>query len=416
MPADEHGQGKALFVPFVVPGERVEATVIEEKPGFARARLEKVLEPSPRRVASGCPYYYECGGCQYQHVGYESQLEFKSEILRETMRRTAKLQIDAITTHASPPWNYRNRTRMQVRPAPQFAIGYNRFNSHELLPVRECPISSPLINRVLTAIWTLGEAANIPADAREIEFFANAEDNELIVSVIFEREPTRRILRAVAEFARALREQVPAVAGVAITTSRTPHGTSALSGHEFRGWGCQALTYRTATANYRVSAGSFFQTNRFLVNEMLSVVTSGRAGKAALDLYAGTGLFALPLAKSFEKVVAVESAASSFADLEVNGPPNLKARRSRAEEFAVSERQKFDYLVVDPPRGGLGERATRRLAAMKPAAITYVSCDPATLARDLRVLMSAGYVIRAAHLIDLFPQTFHIESILHLSL
>ncbi|HEX4769731.1 MAG TPA: TRAM domain-containing protein, partial [Bryobacteraceae bacterium] len=151
LPADESGRGKTAFLPFVLAGEKVEASIIEQKAGFVRAQAEKVIEASPERVVPPCPYFGTCGGCHYQHAAYEHQLESKREILRETLRRTAKLELSTeIQVHASLPWNYRNRSRLQVQTTP-FQAGYFKMRSHELLPVQECPISSPLINRGIKA-------------------------------------------------------------------------------------------------------------------------------------------------------------------------------------------------------------------------------------------------------------------------
>lgn len=419
LPADERGKGKAAFVPFVIPGERVDATTVEEKAGFARARLDQVLEASPRRIQPGCPYFYQCGGCQYQHIEYDDQLRYKTEILRETLRRIAKVDVDDIVPHPSPPWNYRNRARMRAQTKPEFAIGYNRFGSDELLPVRECPISSPLINHVLSAVWRQGEAGNVPSGTLEMEFFANADDSELLLEVILDAKQGKRNLPALAEFARALRAEAPAVIGVPGIAKRPGADTKRLgtTGEAIRGLGCTAVAYRTAAANYHVSAGSFFQTNRYLIDEMVALTTAGRRGASALDLYAGTGLFTLPLAENFRRVTAVEAAPLSFADLERNAPGNIAARQTMVEDFLSGSARdgKYDYVVLDPPRGGLGEKAAHALAELKAPEITYASCDPATLARDVRVLLGAGYVVRGAHLLDMFPQTFHIESIVHLS-
>jgi 23S rRNA (uracil1939-C5)-methyltransferase len=157
LPADEHGPGKAVFVPFVLPGEEVEASVLQGRSGFVRASLDRVLVPSADRVEPGCPYFGRCGGCHYQHIDYAAQLRHKAEILRETLRRTAKLDLQQdIVLHSSEPWGYRNRTRMHVHHQPQFALGYFRHNSHALLPVESCPISSPLINQAIAAVWTAG--------------------------------------------------------------------------------------------------------------------------------------------------------------------------------------------------------------------------------------------------------------------
>ena len=171
-----------MFLPFVIPGETVDATVTESRSGFARARLDSVLTPSPDRVVPQCPYFGRCGGCQYQHIDYPAQLRFKSEILRETLRRTAKLELEQeIQVHASEPWNYRNRTRVRLQHDPAFALGYFETNSHKLLAIESCPISSPLINQAITAVWALGRARKVPATVHGMQFFANHDDTQLLV-------------------------------------------------------------------------------------------------------------------------------------------------------------------------------------------------------------------------------------------
>jgi 23S rRNA (uracil1939-C5)-methyltransferase len=420
LPPDERGQGKAVFVPFVLPGERVEVTLSDVKPGFARARLNRLLEPAPGRVEPRCPYFGQCGGCQYQHAAYEQQLQLKSEILRETLRRIAKLEFDQeIRPHPSPPWNYRNRTRLRIRTEPEFAIGYNRFQSHALLPVRECPISSMLIHRALGAMWKLGEAGGVPGSVAEVEFFANAEDTELLLEVTLAAH-SAPALAELGQFAGELRQELPAVVGVVPFQSAANATVVRVDVPEklASDFGSDTLLYHAAHWNYRVSAGSFFQTNRFLVDEMVRLVSEGRTGGFALDLYAGVGLFSLPLSQNFRQVAAVESAPFSFHDLKANVPSNVTPYRVDVDKFLaqVPPETHFDYVVVDPPRGGLGEKVALRAAKLKVPQITYVSCDPATLARDLRVLMQAGYRIREMHLLDFFPQTFHIETAVLLAL
>ena len=184
LPADDKGRGKAVFVPVVLAAEEIEAALTEQKSGFARAKANAILEPSPHRIQPGCQYFERCGGCHYQHASYEHQLEIKKEILRESLRRTAKLELPGeIEVHPSPPWNYRNRSRLQVQTKPAFAAGYFKLASHELLAVEECPISSPLINRGITSLWQSGRTDKIPEGVREVEFFANADDTQLLVEV-----------------------------------------------------------------------------------------------------------------------------------------------------------------------------------------------------------------------------------------
>jgi 23S rRNA (uracil1939-C5)-methyltransferase len=174
--------------------------------------------------------------------------------------------------------------------------------------------------------------------------------------------------------------------------------------------------YRTKRAGYRVSTGAFFQTNRFLIDELADIVVGGASGQTALDLYAGVGLFSVPLKQSFAQVIAVEASQTSYADLRQNAGQEVKAvRATTAQYLDQASGIHPDLVVTDPPRGGLGENVVRSLARLGAPRIAYVSCDPSTLARDLRTLLILGYRIEGAHLIDLFPQTYHIESVFHLA-
>lgn len=404
------GRGKTVLLPFVLEGEQIVANATEEKRGFMRAMPEKIITASPHRVEPGCPYFTRCGGCHYQHSSYEHQLAMKSAILRETLLRTAKIDWQGeISIHPSPPWNYRNRTRMKVQSGP-FAIGYYRFGSHALLPVEQCPISSALINRALASIWELGRKARLAA-ITEIEFLINAEDSSLLMEVSIPRADANDA--ELEQMAQGICAAVPEVAGVIFFAVEHDGSVRPVSA-----FGDQELSYSAAGNSYRVSAGSFFQTNRFMVDEMVKLVTSERKGELALDLYAGVGLFSAALAKTFARVASVESAPGSFSDLEHNLPKSASSHQVSAEGFLAkipAALRKPDYVVVDPPRAGLGDKTANLLAKLQAGQLTYVSCDPATLARDLKILTSGGYRIDAIHLLDLFPQTFHIESAVFLS-
>lgn len=411
-------RGKTVFVPFVLKDEQVEAEITEEKSGFARARAETIISASPFRVAPPCPYFLQCGGCHYQHASYEHQLEIKTAILRETLLRTGKVDWqNEILVHPSPPWNYRNRTQMKVRHDP-FAIGYYKFNSHVLLPVEQCPISSPLINKAIAAIWQLGRSDKIPKALIEIEFFANAKDQELMLKIDLHQYsmPAQEEWQS---FAAALLELVTEIAGISLFTTQAdgPRIQRKPPKELLSLFGLSELVYGAAFSDYRVSAGSFFQTNRFMTDTLVKLVTKNRSGKFALDLYAGVGLFSKALAKPFPQVSAVESAALSYSDLKNNCPLNATTYNLTTEQFlaSVPRGTYFDYIVADPPRAGLGEKVTRQIAQLAPAQMTYVSCDPATLARDLKVLLASGYRISKIHLVDLFPQTYHIETVIELA-
>ena len=422
LPADNRGRGKAVFVPFVLAGEEIDAALTEEKPGFARAHAAAIMEPSPYRIQPPCPHFGRCGGCHYQHATYEHQLEIKKDILRENLRRIAKLELNCeIQVHPSPPWNYRNRSRLQVRTRPDFAAGYFKFASHALLPVEECPISSPLINRAIATLWQAGRAGKAVEGVREVEFFANGDDSRILVELLCAPEARRAAVRAWAE---ELCASMPEISGVA--AFREPQkGVQ----EPLVAVGSSELTYQTKSAAYRVSAGAFFQTNRFLVDDLVDIVTRSRSGELALDLYAGVGLFSRALAGSIRHIVSVESSQTATSDLKYNLPLNAEVFHTTTDQYLAQRGDngragngavlpqllhKPDLVVVDPPRGGLGDRVARLLAEVDAPRVTYVSCDPATLSRDLVPLQAAGYRVEEVHLVDLFPQTYHLESVLHL--
>jgi 23S rRNA (uracil1939-C5)-methyltransferase len=425
---DPRGRGKTVFVPFVLADEKIEASLTEQKSGFARAKADSIVAPSPHRVPPPCPHFTRCGGCHYQHTTYEHQLEIKKEILRESLRRTAKLELPFdIEVHPSPPWNYRNRSRLQVRTKPTFATGYFKKASHDLLPVEECPISSALINRGIASLWQNGRAGKVPDGVREVEFFANADDTQLLIEVSCAREARRAAIRTWAEEFRAA---MPEIAGVVAFREPNPGDRKAGAQEVLVTAGADHLTYQTQRAAYRVSAGSFFQTNRHLTDELVKIVTAGQSGKLALDLYAGAGLFSTALAGDFHHIVSVESSQTSSADLAYNRSSNGEAVQATTEQYLARAENtgrvgkgsvlphrfnKPDLAVVDPPRSGLGERVARLLASLGAPRVVYVSCDPATLARDLVPLLAAGYRVEQVHIVDLFPQTYHLESVVHLA-
>jgi 23S rRNA (uracil1939-C5)-methyltransferase len=413
LPADERGPGKTAFVPFVLESERIEAAIEQQKPGFARARAERILTPSPQRITPLCPYFQSCGGCHYQHSSYEHQLEIKAAILKETLRRIAKIDLPKeLAIHASPPWKYRNRTRLRVQTGPDFAIGYYKFNSHELLKVEECPISSPLINRALAAFWQLGREGRFPADVQEIECFSKADDSEILVGCYCVRGMPKQIAEG---FGESLTNTLPEMIGMVFFPAHDKDSSTARV-EPIHVIGKSSLIYKARISSYRVSAGSFFQVNRFLTDELVGIVTDSTKGRTVVDLYAGVGLFSSILNRRFERVIAIESSAISHSDLVYNSPSNVKAVRSTVERYLhnISGKLKPDLVIVDPPRSGLGEKVVSASISLQSPQITYVSCNPATLARDMRALTNSGYKIENAHLIDLFPQTYHLESVFHL--
>ena len=249
--------------------------------------------------------------------------------------------------------------------------------------------------------------------------FADADDAKLLAG-FYQSTGGSRPEASLESFVSQLQGNLPEVETIAIFGERRHHhkGQASEDAKPQILAGPGSLRYSVAGQVYEVSAGAFFQSNRHLIPDLVGIVTGGRKGNVALDLYAGGGLFSLPLAAQFQRVVAVEYSPASFRDLRRNLPPHAKAVRSTAEAYLQEAGKKLrpELIVVDPPRTGLGAKVARSLADCHAPRITYVSCDPATLARDLVVLTGSGYCVEQAHLVDLFPQTYHLETVLQLAL
>jgi 23S rRNA (uracil1939-C5)-methyltransferase len=374
--------GRVVFVPFVLPAERVAVATVDQKPGLLRTKLIEVLEPSAARVPAPCLYFGRCGGCHYQHAAYETQLALKRGILAETLRRVGKLEPpQEIHVIGSEPWQYRNRAQFRIRGNE---LGYLEARSNRLCPIDQCPISSPRINQAIGSLREMLRDPRWPRFLGSLEIFTN--ETELQLNVLESDRPVAR------RFFEWCTEAMPdMVAG--------------------------PLNYSAAGSLYRVSGGSFFQVNRYLIDSTVDASLENAQGQSALDLYAGVGLFSIPLAQRCEKVTAVESGASAARDLQFNverAGVKVELAQTNVESFLADWTDTPDFVLADPPRAGLGKAVVSHLARLGPPRLTIVACDPATLARDLAGLIAAGYRIEKLTMIDLFPQTFHIEAVAHL--
>ena len=397
-------EGKAIFVPLVLPGEKARVRITEDKRGYATAEAEETVSASPQRVTPACRHFGVCGGCNYQHADYPTQLAFKQAILRETLDRAAVAVPEEITTLSAAPLAYRNRIRLAFDAAGN--PGYRGRRSHSVIPIGECPIAAPLL---LQAAQAAAEVARQFAPAfrpTEIALFCNADEPQLLASVFTASAKKVRF----DEFAQALAEQVPALVGAELVLE----GRASEQPRTVAPWGALSLIYRAAGFDYRVDRGAFFQVNRWLIDAFVERVTAGRHGALAWDLYAGVGLFARRLTTSFARVVAVESAPSSTQALAANlkHTTGIPVRATTLDFLRRKPQgQRPDLIVMDPPRTGLGPEVCALLAEISAPALVYVSCDPATLARDLRALTGSGYSVQSIALADLFPQTFHLETV-----
>jgi len=401
-----------VLVPSALPAERVEIELEPMKRGVRRAKLVQIIEPSPHRIKAECPYFLECGGCQHQQVNYEKQLDWKKDILTDSLERIGKLKIELpIKVVAAEPWAYRNRIRLHSeRAGDAFKIGFQKAASNELAFVGNCAISSPSLQEIIRTLSSEGVSHLFPEGTAEIELFDPNSGREFLATIVSDSPAPR-------DFGEAWKSVFPECKSVGWIHKNSNRQRGA---HSALVWGDGGVTVRVGEYRYRVSHESFFQTNRYLLEQMIQTLLDEKSGDRVLDLFAGVGFFTVPLARRFKHVIAVESHHSSSLDLKINAgvaPSQIHAYPETVESFLASRpsRQPWDLLVADPPRHGLSKPVRERIIALQPRSIAYVSCDPTTLARDLAAFNSASYGIESIHLIDLFPQTFHVETIVHLS-
>lgn len=399
-------EGKATFVPLTLPGEQARVRIVEEKPGYALAEPEQIVTEANERVMPSCCHFGVCGGCHYQHSNYATQLVFKQAILRETLERGGVIAPETIDVLAGNEWQYRNRIRLALDHRGR--VGYRARRSHDLVPVSECPIASPLLVRAALSGAELLRGIKPGIRPTEISLFCNAEETKLLASIFVRDSATRGFDQYFGEW----KKRIPALIGVELVEE----GRAGKPARAIAQSGEASLTYRAGDLNYRVDHGAFFQVNRWLIDTLIDRVTRSRRGGLAWDLFAGVGLFARRLAENFRHVTAVETAPAAVAALAHNldGTAGTCVKAETLAFLKAHRTAKPDLIVLDPPRVGLGAETTSLLAEVGAPAIVYVSCDPATLARDLRALIDAGYALNSVALADLFPQTFHLESVVEL--
>ncbi|MBI4470091.1 MAG: class I SAM-dependent RNA methyltransferase [Acidobacteria bacterium] len=362
-------QGRAVFVPFAAPGDRLRVRPAEDKKDYLRAELVEILAPGPSRRLAPCPHAGTCGGCQLQHINYEAQLQAKAGFIRESLQRLGGVESPAgFQMVGSPEWGYRIRTQFHVdsfsgRPR----VGYYRSGSHEICEVSHCPLLVDGLNECLRHIATLPPESL--QGLHEIDAVAGADDTWASGLPPAERHPS-------------------------------------------------SIAMNVGPWSFEAVPGGFFQSNRFLLERMIVTAMADHRGRDALDLFCGAGFFTLPLTERFETVRGVEENAGAIRQARRHAALNRAGRCqfevARVQDWvrsAVRRRPHYDLILVDPPRTGLSRDITRGLGLLVPDRIVYVSCNPATFARDVARLKLEGFGLTALTGIDLFPQTFHVEVI-----
>jgi len=366
-----HADGKTVFVSLAAPGDRVRVRVDREQGNVLFTSIQEIITPSPVRIEPPCPYFGRCGGCDFQQLTYEAQLTAKSEMIRDCLHRIARLEnVPDIVVMPSPSdWRYRMRTMWQI-DQDERAIGYYERGSRRVCDVVDCAVLRPELQAKLEEVRAT-DWSQFPPDLKHLDVVAGED-------------------------------------GVSFAPAFANFETHELS-----------LSIRGEV--YRYNAEAFFQINPSLLAPLIEFALGDASGESALDLYSGVGLFTLPLSRQFQKVTAVEAnpTAVRFARRNLQAAGSNSARvitASVVDWFRSAPTHKVDFILLDPPRAGAESAVIKGILDLQPLEISYVSCDPATLARDLRKLMAGGYTIRSIRGFDLFPQTHHVETVVRLIL
>jgi len=382
--------GRAVFVPFGLPGERVRSRLTEEKRGFARGELMEILDASPQRIIPRCKHFGVCGGCHYQNLPYEEQLKAKKEILRDQLTRIGRIENPPVQEIiASPnPWNYRNHVQFHLTEEGKLGyVGAGTSFAQGIIPITECHLPEESID----SFWPQLEFE--PDTTIERVSLRTGKDDDLMLILESDSPETPELeIEAEISVAHVFEENVVVIAG-------NDHMVIPVLGRGFR-----------------VSAASFFQVNTAPAEKMVQHLVDCLAVSSSttlLDVYCGVGLFSAFLATNCGRVIGIESSPSACEDFSfnLNEFDRVELYEGLAEEVIPYLKAKPDIVLVDPPRAGLDKQVVDGILKLRPQIIAYVSCDPSTLARDSKRLMEGGYKLKQITPFDLFPQTYHIESI-----
>ena len=413
--------GLTVFLPDAAPGDRVRARVTEVRPRFARAVVTDVLEPSSERVAYDCPVADVCGGCQWQHVSSAGQLAAKERAVRDALERIGGWDSPDVRPILPSPrqWRYRNKARYGVAYADgAVRAGYNARRTHELVPISTCPLNMEGVDRALAgAVRALGDGSSYADLANSVTALVARESagtGEIALRLVMSRNVRAREFAE--ELASELACEFAGLAGVTVVSSRR-----GASGRDRTVWGGESVTEHVGPWRYHVSAASFFQVNPYATPTLVDLVTDGAGlggGETGdvdvVDAYGGAGLFSVALARQAGSVALVERDRSAVSDarrsLSESGMDNVTVHERPVEGIADLG-LRADVIVCDPPRQGAGREAIDAMETLSAGRFVYVACDPATLARDSAMLRKHGWDLVAAQPLDMFPQTYHVETV-----
>jgi len=397
-------EGQAVFIPYAIPGETVEVEIRERKKNYLRAQLVDVVSASPDRVKPPCPHYYQCGGCTYQHMNYSRQLQLKQQVVQDNLIRIGKLEAEVEPVAGMDnPWRYRNKVEWHISKRDHYYLmGYYAQDSHELLPIETCLLISPEMEALSRHVREHLNDLSLPDQCR-VTVRQSSANGELML--VFEGTGTGEAdVQALADY--------PGLGSIyCVDREQIIHKC-----------GRASLSEQLAGIDYEISPLAFFQVNHQQAELLVDVVQQfAQVGPAdtVLEGYCGIGSLTLPLARKAGRIIGVESYKAAVQDAREN------ARRNRIDncEFIAGACEKvipeleerFDVVVLDPPRAGLKKEVIEAVLKSAPQRIIYVSCNPGTLARDLKIFCRDGYAVKKVQPIDMFPQTFHVECVVLMS-
>ncbi len=407
--------GRVIFVPYTAPGDRIEAEVAEARHDFLRGDLRRVLTGSSIRAAPPCPYFGTCGGCQWQHLTGAAQLGWKAEVLKELLLRVGKLSEIPVAAPLAPigPWEYRARAQLKVTLRERPRIGFHQRATNRVVDIERCPLLDPRLNGLLHALRALRHPTlpQLFPGLREVWLCCGTGTGEMLVS-LFAHTRDRATLRLLYH---RLRTEAPGLQGVVLLEGDSRQQPRLVDRH-----GRGAIMEQVGPHRFRIDATAFFQVSGLAAETLTALVLelaalTGR--ERILDLYCGVGTFTLPLASRASEVVGVEghpaAAADAVFNLRGSGCMNGRILHAQVEQALPSllAEGPWDLVVLDPPRQGSSRRTLEALGRARVARLLYISCDPSTLARDLGILVRAGYGCLILRPVDLFPQTFHLETV-----
>lgn len=405
-------QGFKIFVTGALPSEQIRAQIYERHKSYARANLLEVLTPSSSRKEPSCPYFAKCGGCQLMHLDYSEQLKSKTERVKDALQRIGKLEnIHVEPCIASPlPLAYRNKIQLPV--ASDHTLGLYAFNTHDIIAVDACQIHSELGEKALAAIRPL--LKKFSAELKHLLIKSTQATQELLVILVTKSKTPLE------ELGKAICDSMPEIKGV--VQNIQPDAGNVILGKEYILLaGQEKIEERVLGLTFNISAASFFQVNPLQAEKLYAKALDYCAlttETTALDAYCGVGTLSLLLARHAKQVIGIESVPEAIEDAkqnaEINGIHNMQFLCAPAEE-AIQKLEQIDVALLNPPRKGCDPALISKLIALKPSCIVYVSCDPATLARDINLLVQGGYKVDAVQPFDMFPQTAHVETVVRLS-